>query len=757
MVPSVALALFLILAPISFTVSGIEPSYTFAQQVWDPPDPWRVAQYAANPALLVKDAAAMAFPNVVGKIESEIGGILGGMLLSLGSFVTWLGGMIFDASVDKFVVQFGSLVREEALESALTRSWTTVRDICNLAFIFGFIYIGIMTIISPDSASMKRFLAKIIIGALLINFSLYITQVVIDFTNFTAVKVYDAIVPPNITQGGKPLTISRAIGNYLGVNGLFSKIEPEVLEQMNSDGSFAYYFAATAFLIVTGFTLAMGGLHLLIRFVELLLIMIFSPIFFAAMVFPQTASYANKVKHKLLSASFYAPAYMLLLYLSLSIANALVKPLPEGVTLISVITGTTKGANINTATGPVGAFSVVINFIIIIFLMIAALKLAKTMSVYGGQMAISLGNSARKGTQGYLGRSAVRTVNWASKGVGIGSLENAEKYRQQLRGSDKWYARAGGKVFGATAGVAATRAVGAKFGSSQSVTDVDKENKGYKKVAEENTWIEETKKKINSGNPAQLERTVIDSTEAQTAALLKAFEKNEAVYKQILTSVPNSRLDKLLDEKSEYLSEEKKELLKARRETAIEEKLVREENARRVAEAARTGTTAIQVAKVDDDKRMVAKALVSDLEARGFEFVEKYAGYLTATQIEDMKKSKKFVESELRQLEAARTAYFEGLLNTANPTRNLDIQNEIKARKPKDVAKLPKEFLTDAVTAPHLTVDTLNAVINDQSIEYGVQDTIIKNVRASLATAGTPDPAVNAFVNVNQRTLSRFP
>lgn len=337
-----------------------------------------------------------------------------------------------------------------------------------------------------------------------------------------------------------------------------------------------------------------------------------------------------------------------------------------------------------------------------------------------------------------------------------GGMQGAEKFRQQLRGSDKWYARAGGKVFGATVGATATTAMGAKFGSKQSVTDVDKEEKGYKKAYEENAWLEAAKKKVTSGTPIELERTVINATESQTAALLKAFEKNEAVYKQILGITPNNRIEKLLEEKNEQLDDTKKNLLKTRRNGVIDEKLVREENARRTAEAAKTGSTPILVAQIDDDKRMVAQAMVGDLEARGFEFVEKYAGYLTAAQIEDMKKNKNFVESELKKIDAARAAYFEGLVAATNPTRTIDIQNEIKSRKPKDAAKLPEKILADAAATPQLSIDILNAIIADNSVEYATQRKVVANVRTMLAGTQTPDPTLVKYIN-SSRMQERYP
>jgi hypothetical protein len=749
-----AIMLFLC-APLSFTSSGIEVAQVSAQE-----SDQTLGNIIAG---AIKDAAGATLSGIAtlgAPIATAIGELMGRTALSVASFVVWFGGMLFDTSMEWFVVEFGSRVREPLFDGALTQSWSIVRDICNLAFIFGFIYIGIRTIIDPDSSSMKRFLSRIIIGALLINFSLYITQVVIDFTNFTAVKVYDAIVPPNtVTDSGAEMTISKAIGNYLGINGLFADVEPDILAQMTAGAGIAYYFAAAAFLWITGLTLAAGGVLLLVRFVELLLIMVFSPVFFAALVFPQTEQYAEKIKDRLLGAAFYAPAYLLLLYLSLAIANALIKP-PDA-TMIQVISGARTG------TGP---FAVVLNFAIIIFLMVSALKLAKTLSTHGVHFVTSIGSKA----------SAVIGRNTIGRGAGMLSKQY-EKLDAKMGTSNnrfvkglRWTADATNLTKNIQTGL--KKAKTGTYGGKTSYLDEDKWQKetdshrrevheGLEQKAAIAAAASEIKKHTGATTPAgqqalrdaqgKLQKTVLDASTAQIAELLKKFKEGSDEHTSILRAMSQQQFEKLLDDKNESLDDTEKAALRENQRETLEAKFIADENARRQADAKKNGTTAILVTKIADDPRMLAQATASALETVGFEFVKKYAGVLTAAQMEDLKKNKKFVEAEMKQIEDARQEYFDTILAATNPNRTLNIINEIKSRKAKDVAKLPKNLLTDTAVAPHLTVDMLNAIATDTALDYSLQRTIINNVRAAVKSSTTPDPTIQKYVE-SSRMVDKF-
>ena len=77
--------------------------------------------------------------------------------------------------------------------------WSVVRDVMNIAFIIGLLAIAFGTVLRIQSYHYKNTLLKLLIMALLVNFSKTITGVFIDLsqvvmlTFFNAVKIYNAV------------------------------------------------------------------------------------------------------------------------------------------------------------------------------------------------------------------------------------------------------------------------------------------------------------------------------------------------------------------------------------------------------------------------------------------------------------------------------------------------------------------------------------------------------------------------------------
>src|SRR3989344_1800408 len=65
----------------------------------------------------------------------------------------------------------------------LTTGWTVARDVANIAFLFILIFIAITIILKADSSGTTQTLAFVIVMALLVNFSFFLTRVVIDAGN----------------------------------------------------------------------------------------------------------------------------------------------------------------------------------------------------------------------------------------------------------------------------------------------------------------------------------------------------------------------------------------------------------------------------------------------------------------------------------------------------------------------------------------------------------------------------------------------
>jgi hypothetical protein len=115
------------------------------------------------------------------------------LLTGLGSYALYFGGGLLEYAISALVVNMGGFIYEIGMGSAIDSLWEVMRDIFNLLFIFGLIYIGFVTILKADSSGTKKMLASIVAAALLINFSLYITKIIVDFTNLGAYQIYNAM------------------------------------------------------------------------------------------------------------------------------------------------------------------------------------------------------------------------------------------------------------------------------------------------------------------------------------------------------------------------------------------------------------------------------------------------------------------------------------------------------------------------------------------------------------------------------------
>ncbi|MDE2213095.1 MAG: hypothetical protein KGJ34_00990 [Patescibacteria group bacterium] len=208
-------------------------------------------------------------------------------------------------------------------------AWTVVRDVANMAFLFILIYIALVIMLEADTHNTSQTLVLVIIMALIINFSFFITRLVIDAGNILAVEVYNAIpTTQSVPGGGKDLTedIMRAIG----VQNLFST---SAFQQWNSSNgnSFSFYrlitlsclYIATGIIVVIlGFAFFIAAVNFLGRVVVLWFVIIFSPLAFVARAIEPVAQGAGEGFRQWLGAlirNALYPAVFLFVFLFLDI------------------------------------------------------------------------------------------------------------------------------------------------------------------------------------------------------------------------------------------------------------------------------------------------------------------------------------------------------------------------------------------------------------------------------------------------------
>lgn len=190
----------------------------------------------------------------------------------------------------------------------IEKSWIVVRDFSNMIFIFILLYTGVSTILGTKG--WERTVRNVIIIALLINFSLFFTKVVIDAGNILAVGVYESIstgsssIAEGLSSGFEPLS-------FLGKAG-------EVSDPMDAIVVFLLSAVISGY---AGYIFFKASLLFLGRLIAFWALMIVSPFAFISITLPK-GNVFNKWLGILINQAFVAPVYLFCIYIIIQIVNA---------------------------------------------------------------------------------------------------------------------------------------------------------------------------------------------------------------------------------------------------------------------------------------------------------------------------------------------------------------------------------------------------------------------------------------------------
>ena len=323
--------------------------------------------------------------------------------LTITSWLVTIAGYLLDAAIDYSITNAG-----KGSLAVVEQGWVLARDVANLFFIFILLYIAIATILQLSSYGMKSLLAKLVIIALLVNFSLVITKVIIDGSNILASEFYSKIKNIKDTSG-KTHTLSEALVSGLNPQTLFgvsTSKEGEVKLEGGKDATLIQIWIIGSFggimLLVIAFVLFAAAILFVIRTAVLWLLMILAPLAFLFMVLPKTKSYADQWWDKLFNQAFFAPAYLFLLYIVINIVSkgTILEQLKADNQSFGTAFGSPNDANVK----------LILNFAILIVLLIASLIVAQRMGAVGAGTVQSWGKAAGKWGRGVAGRATRRTA-----------------------------------------------------------------------------------------------------------------------------------------------------------------------------------------------------------------------------------------------------------------------------------------------------------------------------------------------------------
>ena len=119
-------------------------------------------------------------------------GWLGSWFLTMGGAILLIAGWLFDFLVMHGLINFQGTLSSLGILDAIETGWTVFRDLANIAIIGMFTFIAIGTILGSTDYGAKKLLSRVLIIAILINFSLLFCKLIIDASNFTAYQFYSA-------------------------------------------------------------------------------------------------------------------------------------------------------------------------------------------------------------------------------------------------------------------------------------------------------------------------------------------------------------------------------------------------------------------------------------------------------------------------------------------------------------------------------------------------------------------------------------
>jgi hypothetical protein len=408
----------------------------------------KLRQYFTPFTACVLALAVVLVPSVTFAADAEywIQQIVWTILINISGMFLSAGGIVFDFAINSFVIGFADYYTNSGVGFAVDRTWVTIRDFVNLFFIFGLVYIGFKMILDANDSNTRRWLVNLIIAALLINFSLFITKFVIDFSNQISTQIaisgFDAQQVAGASATGLDsayqVDISKKVLDLMGISSLFG------LKGGGYNGyGWGYIFGTTIMFLVTAFVFFAGAFILTIRFAMLNLFMVLSPFMFIGWILPPLSNLTSKYWDVFFRRAFFAPVYFLFLYFSFEIMKAFRTSLPD----LSNGNGGNMFSKADAAATIQATQSTLPFFILICIFLIASIVIAQKIGADGAGTAIRYGQMARNKLQ----RGVTRGVGAGTAGLAARAGRNTiGRYADSYANSDKAKDRASRSLVGKT-------------------------------------------------------------------------------------------------------------------------------------------------------------------------------------------------------------------------------------------------------------------------------------------------------------------
>jgi hypothetical protein len=386
--------------------------------------------------------------------KATVGASIASFLASIiGIILGWLAPVI-TLEINMFVkfAQFNNFLDVTAVKEG----WKLVRDVCNMFFIIILLIISFATILRIESYAYKKWLGKLVIAAILINFSKTITGLLIGFSQIimlTFVSAFRSAVAGNLGAG---LHLNEMLA--ASKSGELGKFSDNKDDKLDAFAVFGALLLALALLTVFVVVMIVMIVVLVGRIVTLWVLVILSPVAYLLQASPFGEKYAKQWWQELGKNLIAGPVlafFLWLAFLTVQRSGGKVVEHMENPIDVSGSSGVGVAASAPVFISGISETSALMDYIITIALLIAALKITQDLGVIGssfaGKMQQNLGKMGKKaakaGTWGLakytdrkigsakgnkFGISAHNIVDKA-KGIKESWAKSADKERSKIR------------------------------------------------------------------------------------------------------------------------------------------------------------------------------------------------------------------------------------------------------------------------------------------------------------------------------------
>ncbi|MDP2669120.1 MAG: hypothetical protein Q8P07_04780 [bacterium] len=337
---------------------------------WSPFDTFKcVKGFDTTSGPAAPPASSWASRGVVGELVGAvlapaiyIFGAVGIVLQVLAALFVEILGKVYDLVIQKNLNFSDSM-------GVIIVGWKLSRDITNMFFILILLFIAITTMLRVSGYETKVLLRKLIVMALLINFSLAAGLMIIDGTNVLGNEFYTRMTGGNGASLSLPLLKGASLqllfemGRNASLGGISSLF--------NIDAAIGFAkiaWGVTILLFVFAFIMFFAAILLLIRFAVLAFLLVIMPLAFLGYILPKTESWWDKWWSSFLSHAFFFPAHMFMVMFAILFTNQ----------FTSQFTSATA-SNLLDPQNP----ALFLGFLIALVMLVGSLIIARQMAVFG--------------------------------------------------------------------------------------------------------------------------------------------------------------------------------------------------------------------------------------------------------------------------------------------------------------------------------------------------------------------------------------